>query len=272
MIPAEAVTTFERAAAWSAALSVFVLLVLEEALPRTGEVPNGNEKIRHAARNAVLWASGTSLGWILIGGGPDAVHWWTNRAARGFGLWLPLSAQLVLAVLLLDLGEYVRHRLFHLVRPLWLLHMVHHSDPDVDVTTGLRFHPLETVFVYSFEIALLVVLGLPIWAPAVRALFQAPISALQHAAIRLPARLESAAGWLIVTPAMHRVHHSRLRSETDSNYGEMFSFWDRLFGTYTPPLQASGGAMGLNALTADSWQTALGMLFMPIRARGIAQF
>ena len=178
----------------------------------------------------------------------------------------------MLAVCVVDLGEYLRHRLFHFVRPLWLLHMVHHSDTRVDVTTGLRFHPLETVLVYSFSWRCWLCWASPLWALAVRALFQAPISALQHAAIRLPARLESAAGWLIVTPAMHRVHHSRLRSETDSNYGEMFSFWDRLFGTYTPPLQASGGAMGLNALTADSWQTAIGMLFMPIRARGIAQF
>ena len=80
------------------------------------------------------------------------------------------------------------------------------------------------------------------------------------------------AGWLIVTPAMHRVHHSMLKSETDSNYGELFSFWDRLFGTYNPPLRASGGAMGVSALTADSWQTVFGLLSTPIRARNIEQF
>lgn len=271
MIPAEAVTALERAATWSAALSVLVLLVLEAAIPRTADQPSGNEKIRHVTRNALLWASGAVFGWMLIGGMPGTAHWWPAVSAHGLGLWLPLSAQLVLAVLVLDLSEYGRHRLFH-VRPLWLVHMVHHSDQKVDVTTGLRFHPLEVAVIYSFQLALLVVLGLPVWALAVRALFQAPISALQHAAIRLPARFEALAGWLIVTPAMHRVHHSRLQPETDSNYGEVFSFWDRLFGTYTPPLQASGGAMGLNALTADSWQTTLGMLIMPIRARGIAVF
>lgn len=272
MIPAEALTTLERAATWSAALSVFVLLVLEAAIPRTAEAPSGNEKSRHATRNALLWACGVVLGWILIGSMPGSAHWWPAVSAHGLGLWLPLSAQLVVAVLVIDLTEYLRHRVFHFVRPLWLVHIVHHSDQEVDVTTGLRFHPLEMVFIYSFQLALLVVLGLPAWAVAVRGLLQAPISALQHAAIPLPARLEAVAGWFIVTPAMHRVHHSRLLPETDSNYGEMFSCWDRLFGTYTPPLQASGGAMGLHALTADSWQTTRGMLITPIRARSIALF
>jgi sterol desaturase/sphingolipid hydroxylase (fatty acid hydroxylase superfamily) len=272
MIPAEAVIALQRAATWSAALSVLVLLVLEAAVPRTTNIPSGNEKARHVMRNALLWASGAVLGWILIGGMSGTSQQRPTIPVHGFGLWLPLAAQLVLAVLVLDLGEYWRHRLFHFVRPLWLVHMVHHSDQEVDVTTGLRFHPLETMLVISSQLALLFMLGLPIWALAVHALFQGPISAFQHAAIRLPTRIESVLGWLLVTPAIHRVHHSRLRGETDSNYGAVFSFWDRLFGTYTPPLQASGSAMGLNALTADSWQTTLGMLIMPIRARGIAVF
>lgn len=272
MTPAEAVLTLERAVTWITALSVFVLLLLEAIVPRSADIVTFDKRIRHAARNAALWATATMLGWVLIAGLPSVASGWESSAARGFGLWLPLSAQVVVAILIVDFSEYLRHRLFHRTRALWLVHVVHHSDDQVDVTTGLRFHPLETIFVYAFRIALLVVVGLPIWALAVRALFQVPLSALQHAAVRLPQRWESIAGWLIVTPAIHRVHHSRIRTETDSNYGELFSFWDRMFGTYNEPARASGGAMGVTALTADSWQTIFGMLLTPIRARNIEQF
>ncbi len=272
MVPAEAIPTLDRAVTWVTALSLCVLLLLEGVVPRTAAVPTSSDKFRHTLRNAALWAVGAAFLWALAVGIPADAAWWQSLAAHGFGPWLPLSAQLVLAVLVIDLSEYWRHRLFHRARLLWLVHVVHHSDQAVDVTTGLRFHPLETIFVYALRIGLLVVFGLPIWALAVRALVQVPVSALQHAAIRLPARFEPIAGWLIVTPAMHRVHHSKLRPETDSNYGELFSFWDRLFGTYYSPTRASGGAMGVAALTADSWQTLSGMLFTPARARNIEQF
>lgn len=272
MVPGDAIPALDEAVAWLTALSLLVLLLLEEVVPRTAAVPAPSEKLRHALRNAALWAVGVAFGWALVAAISGDTRWWQSPAAHGLGRWLPLSAQLVLAVLIIDLGEYFRHRAFHHVRQLWLMHVVHHSDQEVDVTTGLRFHPFETILVYVFRIALLVAFGLPIWALAVRALFQVPVSALQHAAIRLPTRFEWLAGWLIVTPAMHRVHHSRLKAETDSNYGELFSFWDRLFGTYRSPSRASGGAMGVNALTADSWQTTVGMLFTPIRARHIEQF
>jgi sterol desaturase/sphingolipid hydroxylase (fatty acid hydroxylase superfamily) len=272
MTPAEAVPALEGAVTWVTALSILVLLLLEAAVPRTTDVPTANQKILHTLRNAVLWAIGALIAWSLAAGSPSVHDWWRSDSQNGLGLLLPLSAQLVVAVLVIDLSEYWRHRLFHRARALWLVHVVHHSDPEVDVTTGLRFHPLEIVFVFALRVGLLIALGLPVWALAVRALFQAPVSGLQHAAIRLPAGFESLAGWLIVTPAMHRVHHSRLKSETDSNYGELFSFWDRLFGTYSSPLRASGGKMGVNALTAHSWQTLFGMLLTPLRARNIRQF
>jgi sterol desaturase/sphingolipid hydroxylase (fatty acid hydroxylase superfamily) len=272
MVPADATPTLDTAVTSLTAVSFLVLLLLEAVVPRTATVSTSDEKLRHAVRNVALWAVGTLFVWALAAGIQGDAGPWQSVAAHGFGLWLPLSAQLVLAVLVIDLSEYLRHRLFHRLPKLWLVHVVHHSDHTVDVTTGLRFHPLETILVDALRIALLVVFGLPIWALAVRALFQAPVSALQHAAIQLPAGFERIAGWLIVTPAMHRVHHSRVKSETDSNYGELFSFWDRLFGTYYPASRASGGAMGVSALTADSWQTVLGMLSTPIRARNIEQF
>ena len=272
MVSADAIPTLDRAVTWLTALSLLVLLLLEAVVPRVGAVRTPNERLRHALRNGALWSVGVVFAWALAAGIPGEASWSRSIAAHGFGLWLPLSAQLVLAVLVLDLSEYFRHRLFHRVRNLWLVHVVHHSDHTVDVTTGLRFHPLETIFVYALRIALLAVFGLPIWALAVRALFQVPVSALQHAAIQIPARFEWIAGWLIVTPAMHRVHHSMLKGETDSNYGELFSFWDRLFGTYHPPSRASGGAMGVSTMTADSWQTIFGMIFTPIRAQSIEQF
>ncbi len=157
---------------------------------------------------------------------------------RGWGLFNTIDAPVWLTVLLslviLDLAIYAQHVAFHRIPLLWRLHRVHHTDVALDATTGLRFHPIEIVASMLLKIALVIALGAP--APAV-VIFEVGLNALamfNHANVYLPPRIDALIRRLIVTPDMHRVHHSIHRDETDSNYGFNLSLWDRLFGTYRP--------------------------------------
>lgn len=155
---------------------------------------------------------------------------------RGWGLFNVVAAPAWLAVLasviVLDLAIYAQHVAFHKIPPLWRLHRVHHSDVDIDVTTGLRFHPLEIVISMALKAGLVVALGAPVLAVIVFEVVLNATAMFNHANVYLPRRLDRVLRRLIVTPDMHRVHHSIHRDETDSNYGFNLSLWDHLFATY----------------------------------------
>ena len=147
-------------------------------------------------------------------------------------LELPFPLSVATAMLLLDLTIYTQHVLFHRIPLLWRIHRMHHTDLDLDVTSGTRFHPLEILLSMLIKLAAIWMLG----APAVAViLFEVLLNAgamFNHANLRLPAALDSALRLIIVTPDMHRVHHSVIASETDSNFGFTLPWWDRIFGTY----------------------------------------
>ena len=156
--------------------------------------------------------------------------------ARGGGLFGALAwppwLEIALAVLLLDIAIYWQHRLLHIVPLLWPLHRVHHSDTAFDVTTGVRFHPLEIALSMAIKLGLVVVLGPAAIAVVIFELLLSAGSLFTHADFALPPRIDRALRWWIVTPSMHRIHHSLRREETDSNYGFNLSLWDRVFGSY----------------------------------------
>ena len=163
-------------------------------------------------------------------------------AGRGWGLLhmagLRLSVATLLGFLVLDLAIYGQHVLFHKVPVLWRLHRMHHADLDIDVTTGVRFHPFEILISLAFKIATVIAFGIP--AVAVL-LFEVVLNAtamFNHANVSMPAALDRVLRLVVVTPDMHRVHHSILRNETDSNFGFNLPWWDRLFGTYRAMPQA----------------------------------
>jgi len=158
-------------------------------------------------------------------------------ADQHFGLlqWIsmPLWLQLIAGLLLLDLiGAYAIHFIEHKVKWMWKFHMVHHADTHVDTTTANRHHPGESVFRAVFAIIAVFIIGSPIWLVMLYQTLSAVLSQFNHANIKMPALFDSVLRTVIVTPNMHRVHHHYMRPETDSNYGNIFSFWDRLFGTY----------------------------------------
>jgi sterol desaturase/sphingolipid hydroxylase (fatty acid hydroxylase superfamily) len=157
----------------------------------------------------------------------------------------PVWLELPLALLLLDLAIYLQHRLFHYVPVLWRLHRMHHADLDVDVTTGARFHPVEILLSLGIKFLVVVPLGA---APLAVLLFEIGLNAtsmFNHSNVPLSPAVERVLRWLVVTPDMHRVHHSVLRRETDSNFGFNLPWWDRLFGTYRSQPEGGHQAMTL---------------------------
>jgi sterol desaturase/sphingolipid hydroxylase (fatty acid hydroxylase superfamily) len=167
--------------------------------------------------------------------------------ARGWGLFnllaLPAWATVPLAVIVLDLTIYAQHVLFHHVPVLWRLHRMHHADLDIDVTTGVRFHPLEILLSLAIKMAAVLVLGAPALAVVIFEVLLNATSMFNHSNVALPPRLDRLARWIVVTPQMHQVHHSIERAETDSNFGFNLPWWDRLFGTYRAA--SAAGEQGL---------------------------
>ena len=157
-------------------------------------------------------------------------------AERGWGLLpqagLPLWAAVAVTVLVLDLSYYVQHYLLHAVPLLWRLHRTHHSDVEYDFSTGVRFHPFEPLFTTLFGIAVIALLGAPPEGVMLSQIFAVAVSFVEHANVIIPAPVDKAVRLVFVTPNMHRVHHSVEHDEGNSNFSNMFSFWDRLFGTY----------------------------------------
>jgi sterol desaturase/sphingolipid hydroxylase (fatty acid hydroxylase superfamily) len=157
-------------------------------------------------------------------------------AEHGWGLFnmvaVPYWLAVVVSFVLLDLVIYGQHVLVHKVPLLWRLHRMHHADLDFDVTTGARFHPLEILFSFVIKIAVVAVLGAPALAVLIFEVVLNATSMFNHGNVRLPTAIDRVLRLFVVTPDMHRVHHSIKRYETDSNYGFNLPWWDRLFGTY----------------------------------------
>jgi sterol desaturase/sphingolipid hydroxylase (fatty acid hydroxylase superfamily) len=158
--------------------------------------------------------------------------------AQNFGIinWLPgmpLWLYALLGVLLLDfVGAYLPHYVEHKVKPLWMIHLVHHTDHEVDTTTANRHHPFESLIRFSFTLFGVFIIGTPIALVMLYQSLSLVATQFTHANIRLPGKLDHALSWFFVSPDMHKVHHHYMLPYTDSNYGNIFSVWDRLFGTY----------------------------------------
>lgn len=179
-----------------------------------------------AAVAAALWAE--SHGWGLL----NVLHW-------------PAGLELALAVVALDLAIYLQHRVFHALPLLWRLHRVHHTDLDLDTTTGLRFHPLEMLLSAGVKAVVVLALGAPAAAVVLFEVLLNACALFNHGNVALPRPLERWVRRVLVTPDVHRVHHAVPRADHDRNFGFMLICWDRLFGTYQPALGAGDERIGL---------------------------
>lgn len=213
-----------------------------------------------------------STGLLRVGFPVLAVAWAVSVHGTGLFGWLEWPAWLAIpaAVLILDVAIYWQHRLMHTWPLLWRLHRVHHCDTAFDVTTGVRFHPLEIALSMGIKLGLITVLGPH---PAAVLIFEVLLSLgslFTHTDVAFPRALDHRLRWVFVTPSMHRVHHSTRRVETNSNYGFHLSAWDRLFGSYTvdPVQDERRMPIGLEDWREPRDQGLVSLLLNPFRAPG----
>lgn len=249
----------------------FVIVLFGEwVAPPPGQRWN-RVRLAHGARNLLLWLVGVAILSITFGTSVWMALIWMQVHAVGVLYLMPLPGWLhaIAAFALLDASDYVFHRLSHNVRCLWLLHAVHHSDPHVDVTTNLRQHPLHLVATLFWKLVACAAIGVPAWVFMLHEVVNLAFAHLHHAAIVWPRWIDRALSWLVITPRMHWNHHSPDAARTNSNYGVIFSCWDRSLGTLTEPRAQANPDFGLAALAAACWHSAWGMLVTPWRARSL---
>ena len=225
---------------------------------------DGASRRRHLRANLGLTAAYLLLNFAF---GVGAIAVFDALSARGFGLLSghqpPKVALLAAGVVALDLSTFFAHWLMHRIPALWRVHRVHHSDPFVDVTTAFRQHPLEGLIRFIFTIAPAWALGLPVEAIALYRLVSATNALLEHANLKIWQPLDRALSLAIVTPNMHKVHHSRRQRETDSNYGNILSVFDRVFRTFTPTARAPTIEYGLDGYDTNDLQRVSKLMRLP---------
>ncbi|MEX1993499.1 MAG: sterol desaturase family protein [Steroidobacteraceae bacterium] len=229
--------------------------------------PGHHNRLSHAARNVAMASINTALTAVFFAGLLLAASRWASSEQLGLLHAIPLPgwARTLLAFALIDLWQYFWHRLNHGIPLLWRFHAVHHSDGELDASSGIRFHAGEIAFSALARLALIPVLGLSVVDIALYDLITTPIVLFHHGNIRLPSGADRVLRAVIVTPRMHWVHHSRLRVETDSNFASGFSGWDRIFGTFRLRSDPRTLELGLDGFDRCRSQTLAGMLASPAR-------
>lgn len=193
----------------------------------------------------------------------------TLAGAKGWGLLnrfdAPAWIEFVMAIVILDLATYLRHFMYHVLPPLWRLHLVHHADRDVDVSTGLRYHPLEVIISFLVRMSVVSVIGPDPAAVAVYEILLNGMVMFNHGNVRVPAGIDAILRSVAVTPDMHRVHHSEVIGETNSNFGFVLSWWDRLVGTYRaePAAGHEDMAIGLGQYRDSAGLTLPKLIILP---------
>ena len=222
-------------------------------------------KRRRRAANLRLTALSFASNWLLSSSAALAA-----LSLRPAGLLaqrgLPFWAEVLIGIVVLDFSVgYLSHRTMHMWSPMWRFHRVHHSDPFVDVTTTYRAHPVETVWRFLFAIVPIWVLGLPAEALLIQRMLQATNGVIEHANIRLWAPLDRVLSTFWVTPNVHKIHHSRQVNETNSNYANLLTVYDRVLGTYTPSERAADVQYGLDDAAELGRAPFTGLVVMPFQ-------
>jgi sterol desaturase/sphingolipid hydroxylase (fatty acid hydroxylase superfamily) len=253
--------------------SIFLALALLELLHPRLERPELKRalKARRWLTNLSILILSSLLLRIAFPAAATGVALWAD--ARGYGLMpligvSPLVAG-ALAFIILDFAVWLEHLLSHKIPALWRIHRVHHSDTGLDLTTALRFHPLEILLSMLWKSAIIVLIGAPAISVLIFEIVLNGAAMFSHANVRLPARLDRTLRRLVVTPGMHSIHHSSQPNETDSNYGFNLSLWDRLFATYRARSRQAPEDMriGLEAYPNPLPQRLAWSLLLPFRSQ-----
>lgn len=225
-------------------------------------------KFKHASLNLTFTLTTAIIGFGMAGALLFASDY---TSSHNIGLLyvieLPLWAKIVLGVMLMDLiGAYFIHWLEHRVKWMWKFHLVHHSDTKVDVTTGLRHHPGETVFRIFFTIVAVIIIGAPMGIIMLYQSLSVLFAHLTHANLSIPTKLDKVLSYVLVTPNMHKVHHHFTQPLTDTNYGNIFSIWDRIFGTFASVKDLSSLKYGIDThMNPDEHEKLTNLLAIPFQ-------
>jgi sterol desaturase/sphingolipid hydroxylase (fatty acid hydroxylase superfamily) len=251
------------------ALGLLVALLLWETTSPFFHFPKGRERVRHGFRNVLLGILNAVVTALIFVG-----LWWTAASwaeSRPFGLlhWLtlPVWIEWLIAILLFDAWTYYWHRINHRIPFLWRFHCVHHSDPHMDVTTANRFHIGEIIFSSLLRVPLIALLGAGIEQLAVYEILMFSVVQFHHANIGIFEKWDRVLRLFIVTPYMHKVHHSRWQPETDSNYSSLLSIWDRLFRSFLINEKPETIRLGLEEFDRPADLTIPGLLRTPLANR-----
>lgn len=242
-----------------------LFIALETLLPRKKRVM---PRARRWITNIAIVCIDTVLVRVLFPIVAVGIAIWASTKGWGFfnlidaPLWLSIPA----SIIALDFLIYVQHRIFHRVPVFWAMHKVHHTDRDLDVTSALRFHPAEIIVSMFYKFACVILLGAPAAAVIVFEILLNSCAMFNHANLRLPRWLDKTLRLVLVTPDMHRVHHSVIERETNSNYGFCLPWWDRMLGTYNdqPEGGHDGMVVGLSEHQDDKPSELLYSLALPV--------
>lgn len=209
----------------------FTMSILEYIIPKRKLLLS---KFKRWANNISLVFLNSLLLRIFFPTAAIGISFYANN--NNIGLFnffeLPFISAVILSILLLDLIIYTQHRLFHTIDFFWKFHKVHHSDMDYDLTTGFRFHPIEILLSMLIKILFILILGVPVVAVLIFEVILSTLSVFNHSNIHLPKKVDHILKYFIVTPDIHRIHHSIYSDELNSNYGFNLTLWDKLFNTY----------------------------------------
>jgi sterol desaturase/sphingolipid hydroxylase (fatty acid hydroxylase superfamily) len=249
--------------AWATLIALVLLFGLEGLWPFYRDRA---QRFRHGWRNLQL---ALVSGVVAAASAPLLFAASELAAERGWGLLHQLGlgplAALLVAFVLFDLWMYLWHRANHRIPFLWRFHRVHHTDPEMDCTTALRFHPIEMLLSGGANVVVIVALGMAVPALIVYKTVMVVAILFHHSNLAIPESIDRRLRAVVVSPAVHRVHHSEVRSETDSNYGTVFSFWDRLFGSLRLRDDVRAIRFGIGRYRAPDWQRLAPLLALPFR-------
>lgn len=255
---------------WRGVASVgwlLILLLWETARPCFALFSGARERWSHGIRNVVIGTLNAVLVAVLFVWAWKAVAGWADGLHFGALNWLGLNGWTAAVVggLLFDCWTYWWHRAAHELPGLWRFHRVHHSDAQMDVTTANRFHLVEIGLSSVLRLAVIPIVGLQFWHVVLYETLLQGCVQLQHANVALPPAVERVLRWFIVTPGLHKVHHSREQADTDSNYASLLSVWDRCFGSFRLRPRMEEIRFGLDGLDGDTKQSVSGMMRTPFR-------
>lgn len=248
-------------------LLVFMVMACWQTLKPARRAPL--KRWKHWQGNFLLLFSSALLVKLILPAGLTGVAMVSQELRWGLFNQIELSQTVIVIVslLALDMAIYWQHRLMHNIPVLWRLHKVHHADSQVDVTTGLRFHPLEILFSLLYKAIWVFLLGIPVYAVLIFEIGLNAFAIFNHANIRLPEKLDKCLSYLVITQRLHRIHHSQNISETNSNYGFSVSWWDKLFASYKANAQQTDEDIDLGLsqyAKPEETSNLLTMLRMPL--------